>query len=109
MFNKTMFSMLLLASVSATAQMIDNDGYYKVEHVYSWSNGEAHIWLESNGGEHQCSDKTYPTRYLMSRNTALEFDHKFSIFLAAKTSGQPVKLRYECDSSNIPFVKAVRF
>ena len=99
---------LLFCFFATNAFALDNNTYYKVNHVYSWVNGEAHIWLE-NGGEHVCSDQTYVRRYLMSRATATEFDQKFSLLLAAKTSGQPVKLKYTCDSSNRPFIDAIRF
>ncbi|PSU14681.1 hypothetical protein C9J03_00970 [Photobacterium gaetbulicola] len=106
---KLFITILFLLSFNTYSETIDNDNYYKIRHIYSWSNGSVHVWLESNGGEHKCNDKTYTTRYLMSRNTTLEFDQKFSILLSAKTSGQPVKLRYECDSLGLPYIKAVRF
>ena len=101
--------LLISLFISATAHALDNDRYYKVDHVYSWKNGEAHVWLERKGGDHACKDKTYPNRYLMSRDTVTEFDQKFSLILSAKVSGQPVKFQYYCDSSDRAFISSVRF
>ncbi|WP_444941372.1 hypothetical protein ACJJI3_02375 [Microbulbifer sp. ZKSA004] len=95
--------------VSIDAMSLGNNDYYKVEHVYSWKSGEVHVWLEKNGGEHLCADQTYPTRYLMSRESVVEFDQKFSLLLTAKTTGQGVKMEYTCDETNRPWIDSIRF
>lgn len=94
---------------SSNAMSLGNDKYYKVLHLYSWTNGEAHVWLDKNGGEHACPNQKYSTRYLISRQNSKEFDQKFSLLLAAKTSGQPVKMEYTCDKNGVPWISAIRF
>ena len=92
--------------LSTVASAIDNDQYYKVDHVYSWTDGKIQVWLE-DAGAHSCSDQTYSDRYLMG-DTTIGFDEKVSLLIAAKVSGQPVKLRYTC-INGLPYVDAVRF
>ena len=101
---KVIFLVFIL--FSPLSHSLDNSSYYKVVHVYSWTDGYGHIWLESTGA-HECLDQTYKARYLL-RPTDPGFNEKFSILLSAKVSGQPVKLKYECEN-DIPFIKAVRF
>ena len=100
-----------MAAVTSTcnAFSLGNDDYYKVRHVYSWEGGNVHLWLEKNGGEHECSDQTYTTRYLMSREKSDEFDQKFTLLVAARTTGEGVRLEYSCDENGLPWIDSVRF
>ena len=101
--------LLTLFFIATSAHAYDNSSYYHIVHLYSWTSGDVHVWLKESAAAHQCSDNTYPTRYLMKRSSAEEFDQKFSLLLAAKTSDEPIKLRYECGNDGLPYIQAIRF
>lgn len=104
---RLLFLLCLIHSAFLQAQTsVSNDAYYKVVRLYSWESGWVHLWLES-GGEHICEDQTYPRRYLMKRGDTLEFDQKFSLLLAARMSGEGVKLTYHCVGDS-PIIGSIR-
>ncbi len=113
----------VLSLIAFSSQALDNNEFLKVERVDSWIGGDVYVWLDQ-ASDHQCTEeKNWPNRYMirmdsivseedkpatLAKNT-IEFNQKYSMILAAKTSGQLVKFKYDCDGINAPRITAIRF
>ena len=119
---KRMLLMALLVFVSLNSNALDNVKSWKVERIDSWVDGHIYVWLDKDSA-HLCTEElNHPNRYMMlldlnptgasdivNVNRVTEFNQKVSIFLAAKVSGQLVRLKYECNGTSAPQITAIRF
>ena len=91
---------------SSSIFALNQIGYHEVKRLYVWTNGEAHVWV-TNAGKQTCSDQTYPTRYILKVG-AKGFDHKFSLLLSARSTGEGVSMNYSCINGK-PYINAIRY
>jgi len=100
-------TIILLALISIqTVLALSQNGYYKVNRLYVWTNGDAHVWVEKSGA-HTCSDQTYPTRYLLHPD-AKRYEQKFSLLLSSRVTREGVSMNYTCKNGK-PYIDAIRY